>query len=495
MGETLTIGGIHVEVAKKAIKNLHLTVHPPHGRVHIVAPERMQLDTIRLYAISKLPWLRRQIAELQAQARESSREYVNRESHFVWGSRYLLKVVEREAPPTVELHKRQLVLAVRPGTSEAQRHEILAAWHRAQVRAAVVPLLAKWQRILKVEARAVATTAGFTNGTAGVLPGHRLNVPEGDVTAVSAFHDERLGGVVEPAEGVDAADEIVQQVPEDQQGEDGGDGGDDEQQARHAQVLLVDALPVDAAQDITRHVVLVHDRLEQGLEVPAGLVRETEDLPLGADGDGRRRGKGEEEDDREQPAHAHEDAGDGETLRAARHELDEERRRDVRRARLDEEDLGEAAAPHADGVEGLQERERLLGRLDGARDRRDDFLERDAEAAVRVDVPDQEPAGLAHVRGRVRDAELLREVSLEPGRRFCTLRRRLQPRQGRSPSRLLRRHAGERNPRRDHRLRARRHRPLHLPRRRRRTPAGQRRLQRRLLPQPGWQAAARPGIR
>ena len=155
MGEGFTIGGVRVEVMKKSIKNLHLTVHPPQGRVRIAAPERMQLDTIRLYAISKLPWLRRQIAELQAQARESSREYVNRESHFVWGSRYLLKVVEKEAAPTVELRKRQLVLAVRPGTSEAQRHEILAAWHRAQVRAAVAPLLAKWQRILKVEARAI----------------------------------------------------------------------------------------------------------------------------------------------------------------------------------------------------------------------------------------------------------------------------------------------------------------------------------------------------
>ena len=155
MGEGFAIGGIHVEVVKKAIKNLHLTVHPPQGRVRIVAPERMQLDTIRLYAISKLPWLRRQISELQAQARESSREYVNRESHFVWGSRYLLKVVEREAAHTVELRKRELVLAVRPGTSEAQRHEILAAWYRAQVRTTVAPLLAKWQRILKVEARAI----------------------------------------------------------------------------------------------------------------------------------------------------------------------------------------------------------------------------------------------------------------------------------------------------------------------------------------------------
>ncbi|MGD0838565.1 MAG: SprT family zinc-dependent metalloprotease [Polyangia bacterium] len=155
MGERLTIGGIGVEVENKAIKNLHLTVHPPQGHVRIVAPERMQLDTIRLYALSKLPWLRRQIAELQAQARETSREYVNRESHFVWASRYLMKVVEQQAAPTIELRKDELVLTIRPGTDQAQRHEILAAWYRAQVRAAVSPLLAKWQRILKVEAQAI----------------------------------------------------------------------------------------------------------------------------------------------------------------------------------------------------------------------------------------------------------------------------------------------------------------------------------------------------
>ena len=150
MGGGFTIGGIHIAVVKKAIKNLHLTVHPPLGRVHIVAPERMQLDTIRLYALSKLPWLRRQIAELQAQAREASREYVTRESHFVWGSRYLLKIVEREAAPTVELRQRQLVLTIRPGTTPPQRHEILAAWYRALLRATLPALLAKWQRILNV---------------------------------------------------------------------------------------------------------------------------------------------------------------------------------------------------------------------------------------------------------------------------------------------------------------------------------------------------------
>jgi predicted metal-dependent hydrolase len=155
MSAVLAIGGINVEVVKKDIKNLHLTVHPPRGHVRIVAPERMQLDTIRLYAISKLPWLRRQLETIRAQEREPAREYVNRESHFVWGQRYLFKVVERDKPPAVELRPREIVLQVRPGTDKARRQEILAAWYRDRVRTAALPLLAKWTRILKVEAGAI----------------------------------------------------------------------------------------------------------------------------------------------------------------------------------------------------------------------------------------------------------------------------------------------------------------------------------------------------
>ena len=155
MPAVLAIGGINVEVVKKDIKNLHPTVHPPRGDVRIAAPQRMQLDTIRLYAISKLPWLRRQLETIRAQEREPARDYVNRESHLVWGQRYLFKVVERDGPPTVELRRRDLVLQVRPGTDKARRQEILAAWYRDQVRTAALPLLAKWTRVLKVEAGAI----------------------------------------------------------------------------------------------------------------------------------------------------------------------------------------------------------------------------------------------------------------------------------------------------------------------------------------------------
>jgi len=155
MSAMLGIGGINVEVVKKDVKNVHLTVHPPEGRVRIAAPKRMQLDVVRLYAISKLPWIRRHQKAMRAQARETAREYIDRESHYVWGQRYLLRVVEREAPAAVEVRQNELLLHVRPGTGEGRRRELLALWYRDQVRTAVGPFVAKWTSALKVRVKRV----------------------------------------------------------------------------------------------------------------------------------------------------------------------------------------------------------------------------------------------------------------------------------------------------------------------------------------------------
>jgi hypothetical protein len=177
MSEVLAIGDLLVEVVKRDIKNVHLTVHPPQGRVRIAAPERMQLDTIRLFAISKLAWIRRQQRAMQVQEREPPREYIDRESHYVWGRRYLLKIVERDAPTAIDLQHHELVLYVRPGARESRRQELLAHWYRDQVREAVPPLMAKWTAALKVEVgqlfvQRMKTKWGSCNATAATI---RLN--------------------------------------------------------------------------------------------------------------------------------------------------------------------------------------------------------------------------------------------------------------------------------------------------------------------------------
>lgn len=152
MSTCIELGDIAVDVVRKDIKNVHLSVFPPAGKVRISAPLRMELDTIRVFAITKLGWIRSQQKKLRAQVRETPREFIDRESHYVWGKRYLLKVIEQDAPPSVELKHSRMVLAVRPGSTERQRALVLEAWYRERLKEAVPALIAKWQPIMGVKA-------------------------------------------------------------------------------------------------------------------------------------------------------------------------------------------------------------------------------------------------------------------------------------------------------------------------------------------------------
>src|ERR1700726_4238759 len=134
MAARLDLGGFAVDVVFKDIKNVHLSVNPPTGRVRISAPARMNLDTVRVFAISKLGWIKQQRKKLREQERETPREYLDRESHYVWGKRYLLKVMEADRPPSVELNHGRMILRVRPGTDTAKRQAVIEEWQREQLR-------------------------------------------------------------------------------------------------------------------------------------------------------------------------------------------------------------------------------------------------------------------------------------------------------------------------------------------------------------------------
>jgi predicted metal-dependent hydrolase len=125
-------------------------VHPPRGRVSLVAPTGTRLEVARAYAISKLGWIRDQQAKLRGQARETPRRFVTRESHHVWGRRYLLSVVEKIEKPSVQLGHRRITLTVRPGSGSAKREEVMHQWHRTLLHEAVPRLIAKWERKLGV---------------------------------------------------------------------------------------------------------------------------------------------------------------------------------------------------------------------------------------------------------------------------------------------------------------------------------------------------------
>ena len=147
-----TVSGIKVEVLRKDIKNLHLGVYPPHGRVRVAAPVVVSDEAVRLAVIDKLGWIRRQKAKFAEQPRQSQREMVNGESHYFMGQRYRLRVHEHDAPAGVAIRGvASLDLFVRAGTSVERREAVLLRWHREQLRELIPPLLAKWEPILGVE--------------------------------------------------------------------------------------------------------------------------------------------------------------------------------------------------------------------------------------------------------------------------------------------------------------------------------------------------------
>src|SRR5664280_3425985 len=144
----LTIRGINIDVVYKNIKNLHIGVYPPVGRVRVAAPERLDEDQIRLAVSQRLPWIKRQRQQLQAAIRQSRRELVTGEAHYVWGIRHRLQVVVRPGRAHVELDGDRLLMYVPEGTKSEQRNKLLQNWYRQELRAQVPALIAQWEPII-----------------------------------------------------------------------------------------------------------------------------------------------------------------------------------------------------------------------------------------------------------------------------------------------------------------------------------------------------------
>jgi predicted metal-dependent hydrolase len=177
MVNQIKLGDIAVDVLLKDIKNVHLSIHPPTGRVRISAPRRMTLDLLRVFAISKLDWIRQQQKKIRAQERETPREYLERESHYLWGKRYLLRVVEDAGRQAIDLKHRTIILRVGPGATAETKKTAVARWYREQIRASVPEVVAKWESILGVQVKGIfvqrmKTKWGSCNPSRGTI---RLN--------------------------------------------------------------------------------------------------------------------------------------------------------------------------------------------------------------------------------------------------------------------------------------------------------------------------------
>lgn len=177
MTETIHIGEIAVALTRKDVKHVHLSVHPPSGRVTLVAPEGTRLEVARAYAVSKLGWIRDQQAKLREQARETPRQFIERESHTLWGRRYLMTVLHREAKPCITLDHKRITLTVRPGSDAGRRAAVIHEWHKSLLHEVVPTLIKKWESKLEVKVagyylQRMKTKWGSCNHKAGHI---RLN--------------------------------------------------------------------------------------------------------------------------------------------------------------------------------------------------------------------------------------------------------------------------------------------------------------------------------
>ncbi|MCM4171839.1 M48 family peptidase [Arenibacter sp. TNZ] len=169
--QEIELGNIKIEVEQKDIKNIHLSVYPPDGAVRIAAPTRMDLDTIRVFALTKLKWIKKQQNTFKNQDREPPRDYLTKESHYFLGKRYLLQVIEHNNPPKVIIKHSTLELYVRPNTSKDKRSEVLEDWYRQELKEMIPKLIKKWEKVIGVQSnefgiKKMRTKWGTCNTTA-----------------------------------------------------------------------------------------------------------------------------------------------------------------------------------------------------------------------------------------------------------------------------------------------------------------------------------------
>ncbi len=150
--ETLSIANMHIDVVRKDIKNMHLAVYPPEGRVRLAVPENTDKEVLRLFAISKLGWIKKHVKTFREQVRETPRQYVSGESHYFMGKRYLLEVITHNGYSKVEWsNSKTLKLFCKSELGVGEKAVIIREWYRKQLKAQMPDLIKKWEKVIGVK--------------------------------------------------------------------------------------------------------------------------------------------------------------------------------------------------------------------------------------------------------------------------------------------------------------------------------------------------------
>ncbi|HPR17434.1 MAG TPA: SprT family zinc-dependent metalloprotease [Candidatus Cloacimonadota bacterium] len=151
--EKITVSNISIDIVRKDIKNIHLTIYPPNGRIKVSTPLKIDNDSLRLFIISKMGWIKKKLHELENQERQSARKYISGENHYYWGKRYILNVIYQKAPLPNQVqvrNKKFIDLSIRENSSQQIRKHALYSWYRSEIKKAIPSLISKWEKKLNV---------------------------------------------------------------------------------------------------------------------------------------------------------------------------------------------------------------------------------------------------------------------------------------------------------------------------------------------------------
>lgn len=150
--DIISIENIDIELIRKNIKNVHLSVYPPNGRVRLAVPQRMDDEAARAFAVSKLAWIIKQRKKFSMKEMQLEKEYVTGEKHFFLGICYLLNVVETSEKQHAEIRNSKYIdLYVRPGSSKEKREKVLLEWYRENLKNIIPVYIEKWEEVMKVK--------------------------------------------------------------------------------------------------------------------------------------------------------------------------------------------------------------------------------------------------------------------------------------------------------------------------------------------------------
>ena len=151
MPSTIQLDDISIKIVYKNIKNMHLRVYPPDGRVQISAPRRMDLASIQRFAASKQAWIQKSQRKIRSSPYQAPQTFQTGETHYLWGKSYKLQLNAADKPPLVEVLGDTLVLTLRAPSTIAKREQLIQSWYRSELRLRALPLIENWEKILQVK--------------------------------------------------------------------------------------------------------------------------------------------------------------------------------------------------------------------------------------------------------------------------------------------------------------------------------------------------------